>query len=122
MRALTVRHPWAWAIQTGRKRVEYRTWAPRLELGEVFAIHVASKARGRDVLAFEARTGIVTPEEFELGVIICLVEYRGLVRAGVWRLGKVTRLARAVPCRGQLGLWTVPRRVEARVRAALVRA
>ena len=44
MRALTVRQPWAWAIAEGYKDIENRSWYPRLEPGEVFAIHAGCAA------------------------------------------------------------------------------
>lgn len=42
MMALTLRHPWPWAICQLGKRVENRTWRPhpnQLKIGERFAIH-----------------------------------------------------------------------------------
>ena len=41
MKALTVSQPWAWAIISGRKRVENRTWSTPVR-GRI-AIHSAKK-------------------------------------------------------------------------------
>lgn len=39
MKAITLRHPWPFAIINLGKRIENRTWAPSLRIGEKFAIH-----------------------------------------------------------------------------------
>ena len=39
MKAVTLRHPWPWAICVCGKDVENRTWEPALKQGEWFAIH-----------------------------------------------------------------------------------
>lgn len=39
MKALTLRHPWPWAICRCGKNVENRTWVPAMRIGERFAIH-----------------------------------------------------------------------------------
>ena len=48
MKAVTVRQPFAWAIAAGFKDVENRSWAPRIELGEIVAIHAAVTAPDAD--------------------------------------------------------------------------
>lgn len=48
MKALTLRHPWAWAICCAGKRIENRTWSPPLRVGEKFAIHGGKFPLGAD--------------------------------------------------------------------------
>ena len=100
MKALTVREPYASQIVAGTKRVEWRSWAPRLEPGDWFALHIAK--RGNPPLG---------------GCIVAVVEYLGVRPDGGWRLGRVRRVK---PARvgGQLGLWAVPPAVERRLRRA----
>lgn len=46
MLALTLKHPWPWAICVAGKDVENRTWAPRqLRRGDRFAIHGGKQPR-----------------------------------------------------------------------------
>jgi hypothetical protein len=39
LKAITLRHPWPFAICQLGKRIENRTWSPNLAIGEKFAIH-----------------------------------------------------------------------------------
>jgi hypothetical protein len=39
MKAITLRHPWPWAVCCLGKDVENRTWIPSMKIGERFAIH-----------------------------------------------------------------------------------
>ena len=41
MKAVTIRQPFAWAIAAGFKDIENRGWAPRVEPGELIAVHAA---------------------------------------------------------------------------------
>ncbi len=47
LRALTVRHPWAWAIARGGKRIENRTWRTRYR--GPLAIHAAARIDREDL-------------------------------------------------------------------------
>jgi hypothetical protein len=51
MRAITLMHPWAWAICCLGKNIENRSWAPSLQIGEKFAIHGGRWPLGADECA-----------------------------------------------------------------------
>jgi hypothetical protein len=126
--ALTVRQPLAWAIVSGYKDVENRSWSPTgLRPGQKFAVH-ASKARPtaealQDVARKVGRK-VRVPTDLERGAVVGVVEYRGVIghRSSqwfegpiAWRLGKIVRLQQPVRCEGQLGLWRLPKAVTAKV-------
>lgn len=48
MKAITLLHPWPWAICCCGKRLENRTWEPPLRVGEKFAIHGGRVPLGPD--------------------------------------------------------------------------
>ena len=53
MRAITIRQPWADAIETGAKNVENRTWVSRqLRVGDQLAIHAGAASVSSDALAY----------------------------------------------------------------------
>jgi hypothetical protein len=63
MLALTVRHPWSWAIKYLEKRLENRSWAPPAHLiGQHIAIHggAAPKSKREWTEVAEDVTGIYT--------------------------------------------------------------
>ncbi len=133
MRALTVRQPWAWAIAQGYKDIENRSWKPRLERGDVLAIHAARATPDWDdvqrVRKLIGRRGLV-PEAFDCGCVVAVVRYDGTVEVSRsrwfggpvgWLLGGAKALRSPVDCNGQLGLWTLPREIERRVRQRLHR-
>ena len=124
MRALTIRQPWAWAIANGFKDIENRSWRPRLDPGDVLAIHAAAAApawddvqRVTDLVGRRARV----PEEFDCGCVVATARFVRAVEASRskwfggpvgWVLDRVKPLRRPVGCKGQLGLWTMPAQVE----------
>ena len=55
MKALTLRHPFSWAICCAMKRIENRTWSPSLRIGEKFAIHGGRWPIGADNKAHGAK-------------------------------------------------------------------
>ena len=128
MRALTLRQPWAWAICHAGKRIENRTWAPpRSVIGQRIAIHAGSGDDGAAArLDIEALTGRRVPTVVEHGAIVATALvvravrqsdspwYQGPEYVG-WELADVRVLAEHVPCRGMLGLWTVPADVATRI-------
>lgn len=131
MRALTVRQPWAWAIAEGHKDIENRSWYPRLEPGEVLAIHAGCAAPDWDdverVTRLVGGRGAV-PQEYDRGCVVAVVRYGRAVESARskwfsgpvgWVLLGATALRSPVPCKGQLGLWCLPPGVERSVRRAL---
>lgn len=134
MRAVTVRQPWAWAIAHGFKDIENRSWAPRLAPGELFAVHAGAAAPDAEdverVKKLVGRRGRV-PEAFDCGCVVAVARYQGTVAASRsrwfsgpvgWVLDRARAVREPVQCKGQLGLWTLPRSVETRVQRQLPRA
>lgn len=133
MRAVTVRQPWAWAIAHGFKDIENRSWTPRVDPGELIAIHAGAAAPDFEdverVKKLVGRRGKV-PDVFDCGCVVAVARYRGAVASSRSRwfsgpLGWVLYGARAlhvpVDCKGQLGLWHLPPSVERRVLRGLGR-
>jgi hypothetical protein len=127
LRAVTVRQPWAWAIARGFKDIENRSWYPRLDPGDELAIHAAAAApTWEDVQRVTKLLGRRTevPEEFDCGCVVATARFVRAVEASRsrwfggpigWVLERVKPLREPVDCKGQLGLWSMPARVERRV-------
>jgi hypothetical protein len=143
MKAMTVRRPWSFAIAQLGKDIENRprNWRYRGEL----AIHAGL---GWDDVALgpiRRFTGVQTAElirstprgvvavadlvgchQATIGLVgaTCCTSPWGMVNPlrHVWHLelANVRQVAVPVPCRGALGLWTLPADVEAAVREQLV--
>ena len=127
MKAITIHQPWAWAIAQGIKPVENRTW--RTDYRGELAVHAGvsriSLRRGREVLE---HLGILVPPDDALvfGAIVGLVDLvdslpveqapSGPFRAGpmCWLLRHSRQIA-PVPCKGQLGLFTLRDEVVAQI-------
>ena len=125
MRALTVKHPWAWAIARGPKRIENRSWAPSWR-GRLF-IHAGLARPTREDVRLCARwAGGVLPREVQAwcddtaGCLVATAELVDVAPPEVhvddhwalpgychWILRDVEPIE-PVPCRGRLGLWWVP--------------
>lgn len=144
MRGLTLRPAWAHAVAHLHKRTENRTWRPPACIdGRVIAVHSARRLLPGDddaLRAAERAAGVAGLELRALprGCIVAVARVVG-VRVGIgqvqrfdiephdpwfsgpvgWILADVQVLPVPVPCRGGQGLWTVPRRVVTRLRAAL---
>lgn len=67
MKALSIRQPWAWAIASGIKPVENRTWATQFR-GD-FLIH-AGKKIDPEGIQFIKSLGIALPETLQTGGVI----------------------------------------------------
>jgi hypothetical protein len=146
--SLTIKPPWSWAITHSTKRIENRGWQrpfrgtlaihagkgwdedgqdspilrrawqnagqdlralmpnnSRIALGAVVAV-----ADVVDICGAQMRSYI--PSDCECGPWAARAQYH-------WRLDNVRALSEPVPCRGALGLWTLPDDVEAAVVAQL---
>ncbi|TAM87648.1 ASCH domain-containing protein [bacterium] len=133
MKALSIRHPWSWAILYANKRIENRTWPTRFR-GEVF-IH-AGKTIERDSVEMLRADSFSVPEELACGAIVgvarlvdCIDDETAETRypdqvewiSGPWCfiLEEVRALATPIPCHGKLGFFDVPADVAATAGAAL---
>lgn len=86
MRAITIRQPWADAIETGAKNVENRTWVSRqLQIGDQLAIHAgATAANGAALVYMLEKRGIAvwgvarrSQHYGTTGAVIAVVDYLG---------------------------------------------
>lgn len=148
MLSITVRPPWSWAISHGPKRIENRTWQrPCRGLLAIHA-GKGWDEDGEDSLlvqrawldaGHELRTLMPKRAGIPMGAVvavadlvdICGAQMRSFIPGDClcgpwamrgqyhWRLANVRPLAEPVPCRGALGLWTLPDEVEAAVMAQL---
>lgn len=125
MKAITIHQPWAWAITSGSKRCENRTW-PTHHRGPLI-IH-ASKNKCDDEVGGNllARLGIELPEiiirRAAIGivdVVDCLPLDEYLETYGpdpfacgpfCWRLDNARAFAQPIECRGWQGLYNLDSR------------
>ena len=142
--ALTLKHPWPFAVCHMGKRIENRSWLPgaRLSEGEWFFIHGGRVPMGEaledlaDIGRWLLRTYGVPPGWNDVKLFE-VVACKGLVAAARfggavtkhdspwfegpygWVLSEVVVLPEPVPCKGAQGLWTVPPEPLAAARAQL---
>jgi hypothetical protein len=149
VKAITVKAPWSWAIAHSTKRVENRTWERPFrgtlaihagkgwdwDGGDSPLVQQAWRGAGWDVYRLDPSHHAMT-----LGAVVAVADLVGICDRGVpgydldvpcacgpwaaegqyhWRLANVCPLAEPVPCKGALGLWTLPDPVEAAVVAQL---
>lgn len=131
MKAVTIRQPFAWAIAAGFKDVENRSWAPRVELGELIAIHAAVAAPDWDDVERVQkliRRRATVPEQYDCGAVVAVARVAEVVTSSHsawfsgpigWVLQDVSPLEEPIECKGQLGLWNLTAGVEARLKRQL---
>lgn len=126
MKALSVQQPWAWLIVNGYKPIENRTW--RTSYRGPVLIHAPARVDHRATLEVRRAPGgwqgIDIPVDLPTGGIVgvativdCVTDYPSRWFDGPF--GFVLAQARPlpfVPCRGALGLWTVPDKLMEQVR------
>lgn len=131
MKALTLKHPWPWAICCLGKRIENRTWRPypsQLKPGEWLAIHGGKWPTSRgELLDLHVEIGMVALGEARLSYsigeverctgIVAVCQFGGTVTESDdgwfegpigWKLNDLIVLSKPVPCKGAQGLWKVP--------------
>lgn len=137
MKALTVRPPWSDAIAHGGKTVENR--GRQTHYRGLLAIHAGKRFDWDAEYPPGEMRKWCAPEDLPLGAIVAVADLTGCHSSSTtcgpdgiglcspwgrwdawhWQLSNVRPLADPVPCRGALGLWTVPDEVESAVRAQL---
>ena len=139
MKALTLRHPWPWAVCYFGKDLENRVWRPsQLRLGDRLAIHagkmpslteIREAFAGMDAMGAIAHVrDIPTLEQLrrQESAIVAVVKFGGATASDVspwfcgpygWRLYDLVVLPEPVKCRGARGLWDVPPDVLAKMRS-----
>jgi hypothetical protein len=113
-RVLSVKQPWAWAIVSGLKHVENRSWATPYR-GTIY-IH-ASRQLDTSGMAWFAKHKIKLPKDLPTGAVVGKCEIVNIVdgkegqRFVKWFFGpkgwvskNPRRLARPIKMKGQLGL------------------
>lgn len=133
MKALTLRHPWPWAILCMGKRIENRTWAPlpsQLRPGERFVIHGGKMPSGDHLVdVAQIATDLLSRFGVPAGVddvcladvirtgIVAVVTYKGVVYRSDdpwfegpkgWVIDEVDPVDPPFECRGSQGLWDAP--------------
>ncbi|GAB3429911.1 ASCH domain-containing protein [Actinophytocola sediminis] len=132
MKALTIRQPMAWAIATGYKAEENRTWATSHR--GLLAIHAGKwdPAYARAVREVLVDKGVLASMDAQVterrdllvtGAVVAVVNLAGICSIGDsarcrcgafaaigqhhWRLRDVEPLADPVPAKGRLQLWDI---------------
>lgn len=117
MKALTIRQPWAWAIMSGLKIVENRTWKTPYR-GDLL-IHAG---RGASVnMGGVLPDGTPIPDDLPRGVALGVVELIDILPAEAcdpdnpfvtgpwcWVLSRPRPLPQPIACKGALSLWRPP--------------
>lgn len=137
MKALTLKHPWPYAICRLGKDIENRTWSPglRLGVGDWFAIHGGVSPKGRswdeamsDLHSLQVRHLALNALKLGQTVmpgIVAVCRFGGAVSASAsvwfngpvgWHLAETVVLPEPIQSKGALGLWVLPEDVLARVR------
>ena len=110
-RALTVKQPWATLLVAGVKDVENRSWSTN-HRGPLW-IHAG---KGRDA----PPPGVTLDEslDYPTGVLLGTVDLVDIIQDSTsqwgepgsyhWVVQPMVALARPIPMRGRLGLWTLP--------------
>jgi hypothetical protein len=144
LQALTLRHPWAYAITHLGKRIENRTWRPPAALiGRSLAIHGGAVPKGAALAgAAHAMTilrisGLAPPitelllAEAVTPGIVAVARVSGVVTESLspwfggpygWVLRDVFVLPEPVAVKGARGLWAVPGGAVAEIRRQYVAA
>jgi ASCH domain-containing protein len=82
-RVLSIQQPWAWAIASGHKRVENRSWTTAYR-GTVF-IHASSKVNRAGIQWIRRTFRIRVPDKLPSGAVVAVAELVDIVtrrRAG----------------------------------------
>ena len=129
MKALTLHAPWAHAVAWLGKPLENRGWPPPLSIvGERIAIHAGlseSQIEWRRIDLILAKLNATMPDApVARGALVCTAIVGSPVTESDspwwigpigWPLIDVRRLPEPIPCKGRLGLWTLPEAVSTRL-------
>lgn len=145
MKAITLRHPWPFAICYWGKRIENRGWQPRTELkiGQRFAIHGGRPPSNAAYRRYVCETTEQLIERFgwpphlddetTFRELLTLVVTPGIVGTAIlseiltesddpwfegpfgWQMTDVQVFDEPVSCPGAQGLWAVPKDIEERL-------
>lgn len=121
MKALSIKQPWLYCITDLGKRVENRTWRPHHHwIGKTIALHASKRTdtkAGFEWSSSLSGVNLFEVESFPAGVIVATASIQEVATQSLdnwfvgpygWVLADVRKLDVPVPCRGHLGLWSVP--------------
>jgi len=123
-KALTLNPIWAWAVVTGLKTIENRTWNTRYR-GRLLihaAAHQPDEEKIRQWFQLRWRRHIIVPQDIPRGAIVGAVDVLDVVPFTMsfrvehwdnpfatgpfcWMLANATRDETPTPARGKQGLW-----------------
>ena len=143
MRALTLKHPWAFCVARWGKRIENRTWyPPKALIGQRIAIHGGKVPTSRFDLQgirllvddlvkthglpdYEVNGDLTLQDIVDHAGIVAVATLSGTVTEAAnpwkdpgsigWVLSDVIVLPEPIPCKGAQGLWAVPADIERQI-------
>jgi ASCH domain-containing protein len=132
-RVLSVQQPWAWAIASGRKRIENRSWYTNYR-GTVY-VHASSKLDRNAVEWLRRELAIRVPDHFQQSAVVAVAQLADVItrrrarRFGKWFLGpygfvltNVRQLPVPVATKGKLRLFRPSPALKRNVERQLKRA
>ena len=136
MRALTLKQPWLFTITDLDKWVENRSWKiPDKLQGEWIALHAGQANESAEWRKAGAIHGALITSDVVFGAITAVCTFTHIVTRAMqitaykrkwffgpygWVIGEKYVLDAPIPCRGMLGLWTVPEEIAADISRQLV--
>lgn len=124
MVALSIKQYWLYAITDLGKDIENRTWKPpQRAIGTRIALHASQQVDHGNAERVRALGGLSRISFNEgirhtaTGAIVATAKLEGYCTQSSsrwfsgpigWILSDVRKLEEPIPCKGQLGLWTVP--------------
>ncbi len=134
MRALTLKQPWLYAVEHLGKRVENRSWTIPYDLRDQWiALHAGKSKDPAEWHIAETIWGSDIPRQLTFGAITSVAKFSHVVDFAamnlstpnsirkwsfgpyVWMIDDLVLLDVPLACKGMLGLWTVPKRIEDKI-------
>jgi ASCH domain-containing protein len=129
-RVLSLKQPWAWAVASGKKKIENRDWSTPYR-GTVY-IHASTKLDRSAITWLRNTAGVTPPDDFVHGAVVAVVDIVDVITKRdaesfkPWFFGKygfvlarIRALPRPIPEKGRLGLAKASPELHRRVRRAL---
>jgi hypothetical protein len=130
IRCLAVRQPFAWAIMTGAKDIENRSWSTDYR-GPIVIQASSSKTDVNQI----AKAGKLPPRDFVYGALLGMVDLVDVVPMSedleanpwafgsyCWRVANPRLFPEPIPAKGKLMLYAIQEELAERVRASLAAA
>ena len=130
IRCLAVRQPWAWAIMSGAKDIENRSWSTDYR-GPIAILASSMKTEVNQI----AKAGKLPPRDFVYSALIGMVDLVDVVPMSealeanpwawgpyCWRVAKPRLFPEPIPAKGKLMLYAIQEELAERVRPAILGA